>query len=101
MIFNNSNNKDQFALSNEELQKFFDSFEWEDKQIIGRREMEYLNKLKIQQKSLILYHLLPKSVFELGDWHYVIDGYRIQRYNKTKIVETNPLLSKFSNTRSL
>ena len=100
-MFKNSNNENPFPLSNVELQKFFDSFDWDDKQIVGKREMEYLNKLKIRQKSIILYYLIPKSTFEIGDWKYTLDGYRLQRYNKTKIVETNPLLNKFRNTRSL
>jgi len=92
----------QFLLSNEDLQKFFDSFgdKW-DKQIKGKHEMEYLSKSELKKASIILYYMLPKSTFEIGSWRYVVEGYRIQRYDSTKIIQTNPILKKFSKTRAI
>jgi len=89
-----------FPLSNKDFHSFMNSFTW-DKQIKGKHEMEYLNKSELKKASIILYYMLPKSAFEIDTWRYVVDGYRIQRYDSTKIIQTNPILKRFSETRKL
>ena len=93
--------KNEKFLSDEELIKIFDSLEW-DKQVKGKHFHEFAYLTDLQKHSLMMYWIVPTNTnFKLGGKKYIIDSFRVDRYDPTKIVEENKVLKHFRKTRTL
>ena len=94
---------ENLPFSDEDLEKFLNSLDWKNKEIRGRREYTYANRVEVSNKSVVLGLLLERGVrFTIGNFRYLVEVGRISKYDQTKLVEPEKsIMNKFLQRRKL
>jgi len=95
------NRKDSiFPLSNVGLEEFLNHFNWTTREH-NEHLLHVLPRSEVKKVSIIMYEILVKRSFEVGNWRYDINSYEITKFDKTKKIQRNRILKKFSKTKRL